>query len=361
MQPKLNSLESLRGLAAVSVVFFHFEIDSSFNNRFSQNAWIMVDFFFVLSGFVMTLAYTNRLADRGDFAKFAKKRFLRLYPLHILVLLAFVALESFKLFAVKNLGYAPVVGPFSADRSLEALAANAVLLHNLVLPYVSWNHPSWSISAEFFVYLVFAMVYLAFRGSARARSGAFLLLLILAWVVIQFEGMSGQWNISGPSRCIYSFILGHFTFMLLQKDSRRSLRFLGGLMLFVSMLAVTIEDLLPMWSVSFIPVLFASTIYCIARSPGDSPFIRVLEMKPLVFLGTISYGIYMWHALVIIVINHFVRRVLSYPLVEGSDGRLAVEYQSTAVANVATLVLLASSIGLAWLSYRFFETRFYRR
>ncbi len=53
MQPKLNSLESLRGLAAVGVVFFHFRMHSSFDNRFVQDLWLMVDFFFVLSGFVV--------------------------------------------------------------------------------------------------------------------------------------------------------------------------------------------------------------------------------------------------------------------------------------------------------------------
>ena len=106
MQPKLKSLESLRGLAAVGVVFFHFRMHSSFDNRFVQDLWLMVDFFFVLSGFVMTLAYADRLANRRQFFEFAKKRFFRLYPLHILVLLAWVALEFSTLLAVNHLGYA---------------------------------------------------------------------------------------------------------------------------------------------------------------------------------------------------------------------------------------------------------------
>ena len=57
--------------------------------------------------------------------------------------------------------------------------------------------------------------------------------------------------------------------------------------------------------------------------------------------------------------NMFVRKVLSYPLAESEAGLMVVEYKSVAVANVAAVFLLVSSIGLAWLSYRFFETRFY--
>ncbi|MCP4741950.1 MAG: acyltransferase [Actinomycetales bacterium] len=360
MQPKLKSLESLRGLAAVGVVFFHFRMHSSFDNRFVQDLWLMVDFFFVLSGFVMTLAYADRLANRRQFFEFAKKRFLRLYPLHILVLLAWVTLEFSTLLAVNHLGYAAESDPFSGRRSLGALVANLLLVHNLVLPNNSWNYPSWSISAEFFVYLLFAMVYVFFSSRARIRLGVFALLMFLACLVLWLEGMRGQTNISGPSRCVFSFILGHFTYLLLQKDPRRNLRFLGFLTVCLSIFFVTMKSHFPDAIAGFIPVIFAITIYCVVRSPGDSAFIRALEIKPLVFLGTISYGIYMWHALVLDLITRFVRTGLSYPLVEGPNGRLVVEYQSVAVANVAIVLLMASSIGLAWLSYRFFETRFYR-
>ena len=86
---KLLSLEGLRGIAAISVAFFHFNNGSHFNNIFVSNAWLMVDFFFVLSGFVIALNYQNKLKNIHDLLVFQKKRFFRLYPLHFIMLMVF--------------------------------------------------------------------------------------------------------------------------------------------------------------------------------------------------------------------------------------------------------------------------------
>ena len=59
MKTKLNHLESLRGIAAITVVLFHWEVNSILNNNFTKNGWIMVDFFFVLSGFIIAYNYQN--------------------------------------------------------------------------------------------------------------------------------------------------------------------------------------------------------------------------------------------------------------------------------------------------------------
>lgn len=357
---KLNSLESLRGIAAVSVVFYHFRVGSSFDNDFVDNAWLMVDFFFVLSGFVMTLAYTKRLGNMSEYGVFVKKRFLRLYPLHLLVLLAFVGFELSKVAASKYLGYTTFAEPFSGDKSVGALTANFMLIHNLVLPSTSWNYPSWSISAEFAVYLVFATVCVVFANRTKVQAIVFAFLMFFAFGVLQYEGMKGQMNIAGPSRCVFSFILGHFTYLLLQKKSDQNLSFLGLALFAASIFTVASLGHFPSWLVPFVPVLFAGTIYCVVRSSDSSRFIRILSWKPLVFLGTISYGIYMWHAFVIYLINLFVRKVFSYPLLETEEGVIVVVWPSKTDANIAALILLASSVGLAWVSFRFFETRFYR-
>jgi len=59
------------------------------NNSFFYNAYLFVDFFFVLSGFVIAYTYQN-IDSWPAFGKFYKKRFFRLYPLHIIVLLLFL-------------------------------------------------------------------------------------------------------------------------------------------------------------------------------------------------------------------------------------------------------------------------------
>ena len=75
---KIFYLESLRGLAAISVAIFHFDNGSFLNNSFTKNGWLMVDFFFILSGTVISLNYQEKIQTFSDILKFQFKRFLRL-------------------------------------------------------------------------------------------------------------------------------------------------------------------------------------------------------------------------------------------------------------------------------------------
>src|SRR5665647_1694184 len=90
-------LDSWRGIAALLVALFHLNLYSAiYSLDFVRNAWLLVDFFFVLSGFVITHSYGNRLGTLDDLSMFAFRRFCRLWPLHAVVLLAFVVVESAK-------------------------------------------------------------------------------------------------------------------------------------------------------------------------------------------------------------------------------------------------------------------------
>ena len=95
MRERLVYLESLRGFAAIAVALFHFS-NSSFltENPFIHNAETMVDFFFVLSGFVIAYNYFDRIVDLSSLVDFQVKRFWRLYPLHLVCLLGFLGLEA---------------------------------------------------------------------------------------------------------------------------------------------------------------------------------------------------------------------------------------------------------------------------
>jgi len=90
-------LDSWRGIAALLVAIFHLNVYSAiYPLDFIRNAYLFVDFFFVLSGFVITHSYAGRLGTLEDLGSFAVKRLGRLWPLHVVVLLAFVAVESAK-------------------------------------------------------------------------------------------------------------------------------------------------------------------------------------------------------------------------------------------------------------------------
>src|SRR3979409_173570 len=93
------ALDSWRGIAACLVALFHFEayshlVYSHLNGApFLRNSWLFVDFFFVLSGFVIAANYQQRLREGFGVGRFLLLRLGRLYPLHLFMLAAAVAVK----------------------------------------------------------------------------------------------------------------------------------------------------------------------------------------------------------------------------------------------------------------------------
>src|SRR6201996_4654585 len=145
------SLESLRGIAALAVIVYHAEWYNPITPlRFFQNGPLMVDLFFVLSGFVIYHSYGTRLRSAREVARFLWLRIGRLYPLHLTFLIVFLGIEVFKrvthheAFTINN-GY--------------SFLTNLLLLQSMGLHRaLTYNYPSWSISTEFYAYVLFAIV-----------------------------------------------------------------------------------------------------------------------------------------------------------------------------------------------------------
>ena len=155
----LSNLTPLRGIAALMVVIFHFSIfitpliDPQVS--LGMRRWyLLVDFFFVLSGFIMMHVYGGWFeanVSRGTYWKYLGAQFARIYPLHLVTLLWVVSL--FALFRAKGIyldANASAVGDFSK------IPEHLLLLHGFDMPRTgTWNTPSWSIAAEWLMYLVF--------------------------------------------------------------------------------------------------------------------------------------------------------------------------------------------------------------
>jgi peptidoglycan/LPS O-acetylase OafA/YrhL len=97
---RLRSLDLLRGLAAIIVLFWHFS--GIFRHQpafqifrpFYTNGQPAVDVFFVISGFILQHVYADRFRSRADLLNFIVRRLARLYPLHLITLLVVAALFS---------------------------------------------------------------------------------------------------------------------------------------------------------------------------------------------------------------------------------------------------------------------------
>ena len=189
----IPSLTPLRGIAAVLVVFFHYHIFmgrlAPEGNMIVDKLYLMVDLFFVLSGFIMYHVYGSWFKsniDSTSFVNYMKARFARLYPLHLFMLCYLVIAVSFLWikFGASNLPgmVQSVFDPKAIPTSLFMVQAWGMHLE------APWNTASWSISVEWFLYLLFPFLIsfmVKYKGRARWILGAAVtggLLLIMYYI-----------------------------------------------------------------------------------------------------------------------------------------------------------------------------------
>lgn len=292
-------LDSFRGICACLVALSHFNANSVLSNLpcFDRGE-IYVDFFFVLSGFVIFANYGEKLRSGYSIGKFTLLRLGRLYPLHFCVLAAFVGIDLLQM--LLPFGGMAVYKPFSAPgEGIWDILANLFLIHSLhVSTYLAFNGPSWSISVEFYTYILFALI-LAYTGKYYRR----VIVFTAATSAILLYNLSGELYAKldyGVFRCIFGFACGALTYEVFS-DVREKIAPLTKIprlfaaaeaAAFISALIyITFfsSGLLSMMA----PVVFGAVILVFAFEAGLIS--NILKLKPFLLLGTLSYSIYMNH------------------------------------------------------------------
>jgi len=355
MKHRFEVLDIFRGLFATLVFMFHlgpFAETPILNNSFVENSDMFVDFFFVLSGFVIAYSYQS-LSDWQQFRLFLTKRIYRIYPLHLFMLLAFAGME-----VAKNLlnPYVKVNNLVNPANNVTTFFTSLFLINSTPVPGVndvSWNIPSWSISAEMMAYLVFGSLLVFIHTSHQfGRRNIYYALIILVC-------LAGLSLVSGSLQINYSFnygflrgILGFFTgaicfnlFSNTHSKVRKWPSFLFSTAELVTLVLITVcicygEIMKPLGAV--FEVLFFICIYTFSFEKG---FISSLLKKVglLHNLGKYSYSIYMTHALMISLFNVLFIRILKF-----SPGA----YSYLFILNFALIYLISS-----W-TYKNIEMRF---
>lgn len=294
------ALDALRGVFAVMVVVFHYAF--YFNSPLTHVKWLescylMVDAFFVLSGFVMVHATAGRLQTGRDALAFMVRRFFRLWPLHALVLLWLVSQELLKLYLQSGYGVAVAHPAFSDAFALDKLAASVFLVHSLGLfDGRVWNVPSWSISTEFYAYIVFMLVALR-ASSVRLIALAGMLSLISAIFLLELPGNTMDVTTQGGfSRCLFGFFTGVLTYYAYAWISRT--RLFKAFLQAIQLLAVAMLCMFMAYAGTtplgfFAPIVFALLVISLANDQGW--LATGLQIAPLQFLGKISYSVYLVH------------------------------------------------------------------
>ena len=302
--PDLRALTSLRFLAAFWVVLYTAwpHLDVGFTPVAVTKGYLGVETFFILSGFILSHVYLEAAGEkRFRYGGFLWARLARVYPLHLVTL-----------FGMIGLGLVAGLAGLSIDGSLtdwRSLPANLTLTHAWGLaPGSAFNHPSWSISAEWAAYLGFpAFAFLAWRLRNRPVLATALAAAFALGLYAAFEPLAGyslteatfRW---GALRIVPCFALGCALYLV---HRRGGVPFAGPIAL-VSGIAVLASASLGLWDA--LTVMAAGGLI-LGLGSLDNARAGVLGSKVGVYLGEISYSIYMVCAPVLLLTTNVAARL----------------------------------------------------
>lgn len=290
---EIRPLTGARGIAAWWVVLFHLRASipglSPTVQAVLAKGYLAVDFFFLLSGFVIWLAWGPRLHEEGAraVAPFLAKRVARIWPLHLAMLALAVALA-----AVLAAAGRPDPGFPWAELPLHvALVQNWGWTERL-----AWNDPAWSISAELGAYL--AMPLLAWTVDWRRVATPWLLAGAAAMLLALHLAMRGEPTLGadipryGLIRCLAEFGAGTIVAALwLRYRDRRTL---------APVAAGLCAAMLGIWAAGVaetlaVPAAFAALLLMLAATADGRN--NPLGWRPVHYLGEVSYATYLSHFL----------------------------------------------------------------
>lgn len=353
-------LESLRGVAALIVVMYHaLWINPISSLTFFRNGALMVDFFFVLSGFVIFHSYGERLSRPSDVGRFLWLRLGRLYPLHFAFLMVFVGIELAKYVAQVRYGIVADKPAFTVNGP-AAFWANVFLVQALSFTApLTFNYPSWSISVEFYAYVVFAAVRTASgRGGGLIAAAATIVGLsaaVLLW--------GGQWSLADSGngwaffRCCGGFFLGVLTYYayrrLALRNAARAPRPLDAWIAPVALITTVLflcSELKQAWSF-LLPLLGAAVILTTVSYPNRA-LVDVLSSRPLRWLGRVSYSTYMVHAAIVWTLTQWLTLIMKVPRVRIGEESFVATPPALGLLTLAIylpLVLIVSHFTFKWI------------
>lgn len=327
---QIHSLTPMRGIAAIWVMLFHIDV-SIFYRDFGallpraqtgifSKGYLWVDFFFLLSGFVIAHVYSQQLTAKPRIPAikhYLWARFARIYPLHLFTLLILVVTTPF----IATLYPAVIDGSWTTYFAWSALPSNLLLTQSMNQHvYLSWNMVSWSIAAEWWTYVlsipcIIFMVGRNIKFVVVYALVAFALLVALVYLLPD-KNLDITFNY-GFFRCLFEFNIGLAIYQLfLHNKMRLWLAKDWAAILLLCSIAVIFHtrtnDLL------IVPI-FSLLILALAYNQTK---IEALLNKPVFqYLGKISYSIYMVHCLWFMVFWFSLPQLKGLGLVEFSSAQ----------------------------------------
>jgi len=365
----LSSLTSLRGLAALLVILFHLNVlcfalapwNSPFDH-FIQKGYLWVDFFFLLSGFIMMHAYSESFENgiKENFKKFMRSRFARIYPLHLFSFLCMVALYFWY-----RANFTMNAEDYIYTFNMKAIWTNLLLIHSMdIHNSLSWDSASWSISVEWWMYVIFPFLLIPFRKITDWKKIFIFFGIIAGYLFIIYYlhpltvTANGSFNPAtknsldvtydyGFVRCFFGFLFGMLLYELYRVGwGKKHLN--KNIVWLLTAAAVVIVMTIPM--PDFIPVIvFAAIILVSVYAEGIGK--HILNLKPLTFLGDISYSLYLMHLPIMFFLHNYLQK---FPQVKLNN-------PDWGTAWFYALIYLAIVIFISTLTHHFIEVPMRRK
>lgn len=290
---ELINLDFLRVVACSSIVIYHsseYFVPAERREALLgqlKGMTLLVDLFFVISGFVIAYMYHARVGTLAQFGTFVQRRIGRLVPLHLLTLAVSMLIWG----VASSIGKA---GNHMPSFDASCIAQTAVFLHAIVKcgNGLSFNGVSWSIGAEMVMYLMFPVfAWVGYRSKIGVLVGTAAALLA-AVTVYRMSG--GAWEeLWSPLRALPSFLLGVSSFYW--RDALLGIP-KPGIIMAVSLIAMLIAMVTGVPELGCLALAYVVVVSAIAADVQGSV---ASSIKRFSAYGQLTYSMYMWHAILI--------------------------------------------------------------
>lgn len=343
--PYYEHLDGLRGLAALLVLVFHFfrhpitaYITTDLFSKFTEFTQHGVSLFFVLSGFVITRILINTKHEATYFRQFYRRRVLRILPLYYAFLLVWYFVMPFIIS-----GRAASITPFSNQLPFYIGLQNFEWLTSMV-PDGPGHY--WSLAIEEHFYLIWPFVVYIFPDKYLKH---LIIFFILLTIPVKMYFLSNGISIDRNSfarfdQLFLGALLAWYECVGTLKERSTFFKRIFQLLLVGMLLSIawlylnqnTLPVLKEIAKYTFLGLLFFSLIGLLVLYPETNFYNRWLRLGIVQWLGKISYGIYVWHILVL---------------------NVAARYFTTQIIALDMAICILLTIGISHISYFYFERK----
>jgi peptidoglycan/LPS O-acetylase OafA/YrhL len=307
-----NDIEALRGISVIFVILYHFKFEN-LNYKIINGGFLGVDIFFVISGFIITKIIIDRKIDNFSLLSFYRRRIKRIIPLLSVVLFVSLIFLPF------------IFDTFLVNKNIDSLIFSASGFSNFYFWITSTiydfaeknniiNLHFWSLSIEIQFYILFPILFILFKNNQKILIFCLILLFISSYLfVVNIYIKHNFFNFYNSFSRVFEFLFGAIVFFHLEsikstikKKFHNFLYSIGFILLFFCVYKLNNQELHPNPFLIFFLISLALII--IFNNDCDYHFIK----KYLSYIGKISYSLYLWHFLILVIGNNYFEKLTDY-------------------------------------------------